>query len=55
MRQTIARNLKASQNTAALLTTMQECDMGNLLEMRNSYKDEFFKVGACTRSLLAYH
>ena len=29
---------------AAMLTTFQECDMGNLIEMRKKYKDEFEKV-----------
>jgi len=43
LRQTIAQRLKASQNTAAMLTTFQECDMHNLIEMRNEYKDVFQK------------
>ncbi|GAX19151.1 2-oxoglutarate dehydrogenase E2 component [Fistulifera solaris] len=43
MRQRVAARLKDAQNTAAMLTTFQECDMGNLMEMRNKYKDEFFK------------
>merc|ERR1712063_18831 len=41
LRKTIADRLKASQNTAAMLTTFQECDMHNLIEMRNRYKDLF--------------
>jgi len=41
LRQTIAQRLKASQDTAAMLTTFQECDMHNLIEMRNEYKDLF--------------
>ena len=43
MRQRVAARLKDAQNTAAMLTTFQECDMGNLMEMRNKYKDDFFK------------
>jgi len=43
MRQRIAQRLKESQNTAAMLTTFQEVDMGNLIELRNKYKEEFEK------------
>lgn len=35
MRQRIAQRLKESQNTAAMLTTFQEVDMSQLIEMRN--------------------
>jgi len=41
MRQRIAVRLKEAQNTTAMLTTFQEVDMGNLMEMRSKYKDEF--------------
>lgn len=41
MRQRVAQRLKDAQNTAAMLTTFQECDMGNLMELRKLYKDEF--------------
>jgi 2-oxoglutarate dehydrogenase E2 component (dihydrolipoamide succinyltransferase) len=44
MRQRIAQRLKEAQNTAAMLTTFQETDMGNLMELRNKYKDDFEKV-----------
>lgn len=43
MRQRIATRLKDAQNTAAMLTTFQECDMSRAIEMRNAYKDEFAK------------
>lgn len=43
MRLRIAERLKAAQNTAAMLTTFQEVDMGNLMEMRSAYKEEFEK------------
>ena len=43
LRQTIARRLKDSQNTAAMLTTYNEVDMGAVMELRNTYKDQFLK------------
>jgi 2-oxoglutarate dehydrogenase E2 component (dihydrolipoamide succinyltransferase) len=44
MRLRIAQRLKEAQGTAAMLTTFQECDMGNLIDMRNKYKEQFEKV-----------
>jgi 2-oxoglutarate dehydrogenase E2 component (dihydrolipoamide succinyltransferase) len=44
MRTRIAARLKESQNTAAMLTTFQECDMSNLIDLRNKFKDDFEKV-----------
>lgn len=44
MRQRIASRLKEAQNTAAMLTTFQECDMGALIEMRNKHKEGFEKT-----------
>jgi len=41
MRQRVATRLKEAQNTAAMLTTFQECDMGNVMELRKKYKDAF--------------
>jgi len=43
LRQTIARRLKDSQNTAAMLTTYNEVDMTEVMALRNEYKDEFNK------------
>ena len=43
MRQRVAARLKDAQNTAAMLTTFQECDMGNLMDMRSKYKEAFEK------------
>eukprot|EP00587_Corethron_hystrix_P003972 CAMPEP_0113319250 /NCGR_PEP_ID=MMETSP0010_2-20120614/13521_1 /TAXON_ID=216773 ORGANISM="Corethron hystrix, Strain 308" /NCGR_SAMPLE_ID=MMETSP0010_2 /ASSEMBLY_ACC=CAM_ASM_000155 /LENGTH=434 /DNA_ID=CAMNT_0000176769 /DNA_START=30 /DNA_END=1334 /DNA_ORIENTATION=- /assembly_acc=CAM_ASM_000155 len=40
-RQRIASRLKESQNTTAMLTTFQECDMGNLMELRARHKESF--------------
>ncbi|KAJ1343128.1 hypothetical protein BSLG_002154 [Batrachochytrium salamandrivorans] len=39
MRARIAERLKESQNTAATLTTFNEVDMSNLMEMRSKFKD----------------
>lgn len=43
MRQRVAARLKDAQNTAAMLTTFQECDMGNIMELRQKYKDAFLE------------
>ena len=44
LRQTIARRLKESQNTAAQLTTFNEVDMTNVMALRNQYKEAFEKA-----------
>jgi 2-oxoglutarate dehydrogenase E2 component (dihydrolipoamide succinyltransferase) len=63
LRQTIARRLKDAQNTAAMLTTFNEVDMGEVMALRSKYKDVFekkhgaklgfmsFFVKACTQAL----
>ncbi len=43
LRQTIARRLKDSQNTAAMLTTYNEVDMTEVMSLRSEYKDLFLK------------
>ncbi len=43
LRQTIARRLKEAQNTAAMLTTFNEVDMGTIMEVRDKYKGLFEK------------
>jgi 2-oxoglutarate dehydrogenase E2 component (dihydrolipoamide succinyltransferase) len=43
LRQTIARRLKESQNTAAQLTTFNEVDMTEVMALRSQYKDVFEK------------
>ena len=43
MRKTISERLKGAQNTYAMLTTFQECDMSRAIELRNAYKDDFAK------------
>ena len=63
LRQTIARRLKDAQNTASMLTTFNEVDMGEVMALRARYKDVFekkhgaklgfmsFFVKACTQAL----
>jgi len=41
LRQTIARRLKDAQNTAAMLTTYNEVDMGTVMDIRSEYKELF--------------
>jgi 2-oxoglutarate dehydrogenase E2 component (dihydrolipoamide succinyltransferase) len=43
LRQKIAERLKESQNTAAILTTFNEVDMGTVMSLRGEYKDAFEK------------
>ncbi len=43
LRQTIARRLKDAQNTAAMLTTFNDVDMGAVMDLRKEYKDLFEK------------
>lgn len=41
LRQTIAKRLKESQNTAAILTTFNEVDMTNVMQLRKEHQDAF--------------
>ena len=43
LRQTIAKRLKDAQNTAAMLTTFNEVDMGQVMALRAQYKELFEK------------
>ena len=43
LRLTIAKRLKDSQNNAAMLTTFNEVDMQNIMQMKKDYKDDFQK------------
>ena len=66
LRATIARRLKEAQNTAAMLTTFNEVDMGAAMALRSEYKDVFekkhgvklgfmsFFVKACVAALKEY-
>jgi 2-oxoglutarate dehydrogenase E2 component (dihydrolipoamide succinyltransferase) len=44
LRATIAKRLVEAQQTAALLTTYNEVNMGPIMELRKKYKDEFIKA-----------
>jgi len=43
LRLTIAKRLKDSQNNAAMLTTFNEVDMQNIMQMKKDYQDDFQK------------
>jgi 2-oxoglutarate dehydrogenase E2 component (dihydrolipoamide succinyltransferase) len=43
LRQTVARRLKEAQNTAALLTTFNDCDMSAVMKARDTFRDSFEK------------
>ena len=43
LRKRIAERLKAAQNTAAMLTTFNEIDMGAVMALREKYRDTFEK------------
>ena len=43
LRLTIAKRLKEAQNNAAMLTTFNEVDMNNIMEIRKNYQEEFKK------------
>ncbi|SCN62880.1 dihydrolipoyllysine-residue succinyltransferase component of 2-oxoglutarate dehydrogenase complex, putative [Plasmodium chabaudi chabaudi] len=47
MRKRIAERLKESQNTCALLTTFNECDMSKAILLRTELKDIFQKKYGC--------
>ena len=63
LRQTIARRLKEAQDTAAMLTTFNDVDMGGVMQLRREYRDAFeqkhgvklglmgFFVKACVQAL----
>ena len=66
LRQTIAKRLKQAQDNAALLTTFNEVDMSNIMEMRKENQEDFqnrygiklgymsFFVKACVAALKAF-
>jgi len=43
LRVTIAKRLKEAQDSAAMLTTFNEVDMQNVMEMKENYKEDFQK------------
>jgi 2-oxoglutarate dehydrogenase E2 component (dihydrolipoamide succinyltransferase) len=66
LRKRIAERLKEAQNTAAMLTTFNECDMSAVMALRERYRDSFekrhgvrlgfmsFFVKACIDALRAF-
>ena len=44
LRMTIAKRLKEAQNNAAMLTTFNEVDMFEIIQMRKSHQSEFQKI-----------
>ena len=43
LRATIAKRLKEAQDNAAMLTTFNEVDMQNIMQMRQDYQEDFQK------------
>jgi 2-oxoglutarate dehydrogenase E2 component (dihydrolipoamide succinyltransferase) len=43
LRQAISKRLKGAQETAAILTTFNEVDMGAIMALRKEYQDQFVK------------
>jgi 2-oxoglutarate dehydrogenase E2 component (dihydrolipoamide succinyltransferase) len=54
LRQVIAKRLKEAQNTAAMLTTFNEVDMGPVMDLRNEYKDIFEKKHAIKLGFMSF-
>lgn len=44
LRKTISRRLVESKNTTAMLTTFNEVDMSNIMEIRTKYKEKFKEI-----------
>lgn len=54
LRQRIAERLKQAQNTAAMLTTFNEVDMGALIKLRTDYRDAFEKKHGVRLGFLSF-
>lgn len=54
LRQVIAKRLKDSQNTAAILTTFNEIDMSTLMAIRAEYKDAFEKKHGARMGFMSF-
>ena len=54
LRQTIAKRLKDSQNTAAMLTTYNEVDMTEVMVVRKEYKDAFEKKHGARMGFMSF-
>eukprot|EP01018_Ginkgo_biloba_P031003 Gb_34759 [translate_table: standard] len=53
LRKRVATRLKDSQNTFAMLTTFNEVDMTNLMQLRSEYKDAFQQKHAVKMGLMS--
>ena len=54
LRKLISGRLKEAQNTAAMLTTWNEVDMGNAMDLRATYKDAFEKKHGVRLGFMSY-
>ena len=54
LRKVIAERLKEAQNTAAMLTTFNEVDMGNVMALRNTHKDAFEKKNGVKLGFMSF-
>jgi 2-oxoglutarate dehydrogenase E2 component (dihydrolipoamide succinyltransferase) len=54
LRQTIARRLKSAQETAALLTTFNDCDMSAVIEARDRFKEPFEKKHGISLGFMSF-
>ncbi len=54
LRQTVAKRLKDAQNTAAMLTTFNDVDMGEVMAARARYKDSFEKKHSVRLGLMSF-
>lgn len=54
MRQTIANRLKAAQNTAACLTTFNEIDMTNIMEVKTKTKQNALHIEMCRHACVCF-
>jgi len=54
LRLTIAKRLKEAQNSAAMLTTFNEVDMQNVIQMRQNYQEDFQKKYAVKLGFMSF-
>jgi len=54
LRRRIAERLKEAQNTAAMLTTFNEVDMGAVMELRRKYRESFEKKHGVRLGMMSF-
>lgn len=54
LRLTIAKRLKEAQDNAAILTTFNEVDMSNIIQMRKDYQEDFQKKFSVKLGLMSF-